>query len=220
MNDSVTPSTPMTPVAPVIGHMAVETTMPVFWADLSHFPDQLTAARQAIDELRASHPESVLSNVKAVYMSPWKSHQLNEKLLPICQTVTEHAKHAALQYMNTDLARLNWGLQVTDCWGAIYEEADHTIPHSHFPSDFSAVVYLEAEENCAPIIFANKILVQPKPNMLIMFPGMLVHSVPKNTGNRVVLAMNMHKFPSFPPAAPAPEKDPAKAEAQSAPLPQ
>jgi len=152
-------------------------------------------------------------------MSPWKSHQLNAKLVPICQTVTDYAKQAALQHMNTDLSRLNWGLQVTDCWGAIYEEADHTIPHSHFPSDFSAVVYLEAEDGCAPIVFANKLVVQPKPRMLILFPGMLVHSVPKNTGNRVVLAMNMHKFPSFPPAAPPPEEDPAKAEAQSAPLP-
>jgi hypothetical protein len=125
-----------------------------------------------------------------------------------------------LQHTNTDLARLNWGLRVTDCWGAIYEESDYTIPHSHFPSDFSAVVYLEAEENCAPIIFANKLVVQPKPRMLVMFPGMLLHSVPKTQGRRVVLVMNMHKFPSFPAAAPAPVVDPMKAEAQSAPVPE
>jgi hypothetical protein len=204
---------------PVVNHLTVETTMPIFWADLSHLPEHLLMARQAIDELRVSHPDSVQSNVRSVYMSPWKSHQLNAKLVPICQTVTDYAKQAALQHMNTDLSRLNWGLQVTDCWGAVYEEADHTIPHSHFPSDFSAVIYLEAEDGCAPIVFANKLVVQPKPRMLILFPGMLVHSVPKNTGKRVVLAMNMHKFPSFPPAAPPPEEDPAKAEAQSAPLP-
>ena len=210
----------MTDIAkPVVNHLTVETTMPIFWADLSHLPEHLLMARQAIDELRVSHPDSVQSNVRSVYMSPWKSHQLNAKLVPICQTVTDYAKQAALQHMNTDLSRLNWGLQVTDCWGAIYEEADHTIPHSHFPSDFSAVVYLEAEDGCAPIVFANILVVQHKPRMLILFPGMLVHSVPKNTGNRVVLAMNMHKFPSFPPAAPPPEEDPAKAEAQSAPLP-
>jgi hypothetical protein len=117
-----------------------------------------------------------------------------------------------LQHTNTDLARLNWGLRVTDCWGAIYEESDYTIPHSHFPSDFSAVVYLEAEKNCAPIIFANKLVVQPKPRMLLMFPGMLLHSVPKTQGQRVVLVMNMHKFPSFPAETPAPVTDPMKAE--------
>ena len=134
----------------------------------------------------------------------------------ICQTVTEYARQAALQHMNPDLAKLNWGLQVTDCWGAIYEESDYTIAHSHFPSDFSGVVYLEAEENCAPIVFANKLVVQPKPRMLVMFPGLLLHSVPKTQGRRVVLVMNMHKFPSFPAAGPAPEADPTKAEAQSA----
>jgi hypothetical protein len=33
--------------------------MPIFWADLSHLPDQLASARQAIDELREANPESV-----------------------------------------------------------------------------------------------------------------------------------------------------------------
>jgi|GEM_PF-293167 len=206
------------PLKPVVNQLTVETTMPIFWADLSHTPDQLLMARQAIDELRAANPETVQSNVKSAYMSSWKSHQLNDKLLPICQTVTEYARQAALQHMNPDLAKLNWGLQVTDCWGAIYEESDYTIAHSHFPSDFSGVVYLEAEENCAPIIFANKLVVQPKPRMLVMFPGLLLHSVPKTQGRRVVLVMNMHKFPSFPAAGPAPEADPTKAEAQSAPV--
>jgi len=50
----------------------------------------------------------------------------------------------------------------------------------------------------------------------VMFPGLLLHSVPKTQGRRVVLVMNMHKFPSFPAAGPAPEADPTKAEAQSA----
>ena len=107
----------MTDIAkPVVNHLTVETTMPIFWADLSHLPEHLLMARQAIDELRVSHPDSVQSNVRSVYMSPWKSHQLNAKLVPICQTVTDYAKQAALQHMNTDLSRLNWGLQVTDCW--------------------------------------------------------------------------------------------------------
>jgi hypothetical protein len=203
-----------------VNQLTVETTMPIFWADLSHIPDQLLSARQAIDELRAANPETVQSNVKSAYMSSWKSHQLNNKLLPICQTVTEFAHQAALEHMNTDFSRLNWRLQVTDCWGAIYEESDYTIPHTHFPSDFSAVVYLEAEENCAPIVFANKLVVQPKPRMLVMFPGMLLHSVPKTDGRRVVLVMNMQKFPSFPSNGPAPQADPMQAEVNSAPVPE
>ena len=69
---------------PVVNHLTVETTMPIFWADLSHLPEHLLMARQAIDELRVSHPDSVQSNVRSVYMSPCKSHQLNAKLVPIC----------------------------------------------------------------------------------------------------------------------------------------
>ena len=44
---------------PVVNHLTVETTMPIFWADLSHLPEHLLMARQAIDELRVSHPDSV-----------------------------------------------------------------------------------------------------------------------------------------------------------------
>lgn len=181
----------------IVNHLKVETTMPLFWTDLSHVPDQLLIARQAIDELRDSDHEPIASNVKSVYMSPWKSHRLNEKLLPISQTVIQYTKQAVVQYMNNDLEKLNWDLQVTECWGAIYEENDHTIPHKHFPADFSAVIYLEAEEGCAPIIFADNLVVHPKPNQLIIFPGMLLHSVPENTGKRVVLVMNMYKFPNL-----------------------
>lgn len=181
----------------IINQMSVETSIPIFWTDLSHLLEELTLARQAIDELRESNPESVESNVKSVYMSPWKSHKLNDKLLPISRNVIDYTKQAVVQYLNNDLDKLNWDLQVTECWGAIYEENDHTIPHKHFPADFSAVIYLEAEEDCAPIIFANNLIVHPKPNQMIIFPGMLLHSVPENTGKRVVLVMNMYKFPNF-----------------------
>ena len=132
-------------------------------------------------------------------MSPWKSHQHNEKLAPICNHVIQVAKQASVEYFNTDLQKLNFDLRVTDCWGAIYEENDHTIAHNHFPSDFSAIIYLEAQADCAPIIFADSMSIQPVSETLILFPGMLNHSVPLNTGaRRVVLAMNLQKIPSFP----------------------
>ena len=35
----------------------------------------------------------------------------------------------------------------------MYEEGEHTIRHSHFPSDFSAVYYVDVEPNCAPVLF-------------------------------------------------------------------
>lgn len=181
----------------VVNHLSVETTLPIFWVDCLSLSDQLLKAREAIAELRQSHPQTTLSNVKSVYMSPWNSHKLNPKLIPICQSVMEYTQQAVLQYMNSDISSLNWTLNVTDCWGAIYEEEDYAIAHKHFPSDFSAVLYLEAEPGCAPIIFADKLKVNPRPNLLIIFPGLLMHHVPKNTGKRTVVVMNMHKFPKF-----------------------
>ena len=82
--------------------------MPIFWADLSDKPEQLLMARQAIDELRVSHPDSVQSNVKSVYMSPWKSHQLNAKLVPICQSWLTQAMEQAMQILYLVWLLLPW----------------------------------------------------------------------------------------------------------------
>jgi hypothetical protein len=60
-----------------------------------------------------------------------------------------------------------------------------------------AVVYLEANENCAPIVFANSIMVKPVPGTLVIFPGILEHHVPENFDKRVIVAINYQKFPSF-----------------------
>jgi hypothetical protein len=171
--------------------------LPVFIGDLSNMRDQLREAREAIDELRASHPESTPSNVKAVYMSPWKSHTLNPKLLPLCTSVTRIAGLGARGITGTELTQLNVDLVVTDCWGAVYETADSTSRHNHFPADFAAVVYLEADEGCAPIVFAGETRVQPRPGMLLLFPGILDHEVPENDGRRVMVAMNLYKKATF-----------------------
>ena len=40
--------------------------LPVFWCSLNHFPEELRLAREAIDDVRAVHPDSTPSNVQAV----------------------------------------------------------------------------------------------------------------------------------------------------------
>ena len=130
-------------------------------------------------------------------MSPWKSHQLNAKFGPLTHTVRELAMRASKQFLVTDMAQLNLDLAVTDCWGAIYEESDHTLIHTHFPSDFVAVIYLEAGPNCAPIVFDNHLAITPRPGWMMLFPGMLRHHVPENHDARVIVAMNLLKLPNF-----------------------
>lgn len=180
-----------------LGQYEVPTKLPVFHCYLGAVADQLILARQAIAELQESHPESTPSNVRSVYMSPWKSHQLNAKFGPLTNTVRELAMRASKQFLVTDMAKLNLDLKVTDCWGAIYDESDHTLRHTHFPSDFVAVIYLEAGPNCAPIVFDDHLVITPRPGWMMLFPGMLPHHVPENHDSRVIVAMNLLKLPNF-----------------------
>ena len=170
--------------------------LPVVICDLTPIQPQLDLARQAIEELRITHPQSPESNVKATYMSPWRSHLLNPKLVPLADSVRAIG-HVVSGQLSAHLGALNMDLVVTDCWGIIYEQSSYTQKHNHFPSEFSCSIYLEAHEDSAPIIFADKFHVKPKPNMLVMFPGILVHEVPATSGRRVVVAMNLQKRAVF-----------------------
>ena len=172
---------------------------PVFLCDLTPIQPVLDLAMQAIHELRITHPQSPESNVKATYMSPWHSHLLNPKLLPIAESALTLAREASKRHLSANLEALNMDLVVTDCWGVIYEgnNTDYTQRHNHFPSDFSCVLYLDADEDSAPIIFAGRLHIKPKPGLFVLFPGILIHEVPATSGKRVVLAMNMQKRAVF-----------------------
>lgn len=185
------------PALPETNILMAPATIPVFWFSLHEHVHELAQARIGLDEVRASHPASTPSNVKAVYMSPWKSHHLNDKFHPLCALVEDLVKKVSAEKLKADFSSLNWDLKVTDCWGVIYEDSDRTVPHMHFPSDLSVVIYLEADENCAPIVLGDGLLVTPKPGLMIMFPGILMHEVPENHAKRVVLAMNLQKMPAL-----------------------
>jgi hypothetical protein len=174
----------------------VSTELPVFLWDLEEFRPQLQLAREAIDELRLTHPDSPESNVKANYMSPWHSHTINPKLKPLTE-VAVNAGREVSKTLSANLASLNMDLIVTDCWGAVYERSNHTQKHNHFPSDLSCVIYLEASSDSAPIVFGGKLHIKPYPNLMVMFPGILVHEVPPTDGRRVMVAMNLQKIAVF-----------------------
>ena len=178
-------------------NVEVSTEMPVFICDLTPVQPMLDLAKEAIYDLQVSHPQSPESNVKAKYMSPWHSHLLTPKFKPLTDSAINIAKEVSKTHLSANLEGLNIDLVVTDCWGVIYEQSDYTQKHNHFPSDFSCVVYLEADESSAPIIFGGKLAVKPKPGMLVMFPGILVHEVPATEGRRLIVAMNINKRAMF-----------------------
>jgi hypothetical protein len=176
---------------------SVGTELPVFVCDLQAIAEHLQLAREAVDELRQIYPESTPSNVHATYMSPWKSHTLNAKLSPLCDSAVTIAERCSQMINAVPLHQLNMALTVTDCWGAIYEKSDHATRHNHFPADFSVVVYLQADDDCAPLIFAGGRSFQPLAGSMICFPGILDHEVPASASRRVVVAMNLNKKATF-----------------------
>ena len=178
-----------------ITELQVKTKMSVFGCSLRDHPEELSLALQAVEELRQQHPETTPSNIVGQYMSPWKSHLLNDKLNPILTLVASKINQASKRFLNVDLRQLNYQLVIADCWCAVYEKSNYTIPHSHFPSDFSAVIYLELESDSAPIIFDNDVAVKPSVGSVVFFPGALVHHVPATEGRRVIVAVNYIKIP-------------------------
>jgi len=176
--------------------LAAHADVPIFVCDLSPLHEQLRLAREGIEELRLTHPDSPLSNVKAEYMTPWRSHLLTAKFQPLIEVVLQVGQEAG-KLLNAESEKPIPAMLISECWGIIYEKSSYTQPHNHFPSDLACAIYLEAHDNSAPIIFSGKYPVQPKSNMLVMFPGILTHEVPATEGRRVVVVMNLHQQATF-----------------------
>ena len=132
----------------------VKNELPIFIFDLSGIKHILNLAHQAIHELRESHP-GVESNVIADYRSPWKSHTLNAKLLPLCDVVSSLTTQVSGEGYTGNRETLGLKVFVNDCWGAIYGEGGYVESHNHHPAAFSAIVYLETDESASPIIFGH-----------------------------------------------------------------
>ncbi len=180
-----------------ITQFSVPTEATVFGCSLLDQPQALELAKLAVEELRDKHPDSTPSNVMAVYMSPWKSHLLTDKFGPLIQIVSDKIKEASKRHLSTDLAALNYDLAVANCWCAVYERSNYTIPHTHMPTTFSAVLYLEMDTGSSPIVFNNSVAANPTSGTLVFFPGHLLHHVPATEGKRTIVVINFLAMPAL-----------------------
>jgi hypothetical protein len=169
----------------------------IYIYNLSDKQDVIDLAMLGVEELKVSHPESVHSNVKSKYMSPWNSHVVNNKLMPLCEHIENLTNQMSLLAYGADIKNLNVEFRVTDCWYARYEPNDYTVKHKHYPADWSGVLYTNVDETSAAIIFDDKYKIQPTKNMLLIFPGYLNHEVPPTEGVRDVIAFNIFKKATF-----------------------
>lgn len=79
---------------------------------------------------------------------------------------------------------------VYNMWAMTYDEGNQTHQHHHFPAAFSAVYFVDVEPNAAPLMFGET-KITPINGLLVVFPGILMHSVPPTDGKRVIVSMNL-----------------------------
>jgi hypothetical protein len=90
------------------------------------------------------------------------------------------------------------GMELFDCWGAIYQKDDWTKAHDHWPHPWSFVYYIQCGEFDSPLAFPDgyqgEHYVRPLSGDMVLFPGWLRHKVnPQLADNeRIVVAGNLH----------------------------
>jgi len=167
------------------GHK-ISVSLPYFTIDLSKYQKELDLAREAIYELQKNHRHTE-SNLKNFYTSPYDSHLKSDKLHPLCTLVIKLAGFITENALGQKL-----DFTILNCWGSIYNPGDYAVIHNHWPSFFSGVVYLDADEQSSPLILDNQLCVKAKKSHMTLFPGWVDHEVPPTKSQRVIIAFNFH----------------------------
>lgn len=171
----------------------VETQSVLFGFDLGANRPELELARTGVQELQAAHPEHRTSNVHGEWLGPKDCHLLNDKLQPLCRLVTGICGQIWSDVFGDGSGDFSQDFYVWQCWAIRYGQGGFAKSHNHFPAFFAAVVYLEADEHSAPIVFGHNAARPSVAGALYVFPGALQHAVPLNQGRRVAVAMNILK---------------------------
>lgn len=106
----------------------------------------------------------------------------------------EPLRHSLIDYFNKLYTRNDLWIE-RGIWGLIYDTNEGCIMHDHgklFHS--SAILYLKADPGCANIVFEDGTEIEPKDNMLLIFPPTTRHGVlPSYNFNaqRICIAMNV-----------------------------
>ena len=189
------------PSASVFETQHVYKSMPVFSTILADHVEFNKYLKQVILEHRQKHPETTASNVKA-WHSSWMTHKENPKFQPLVDRVLSACSFVSQGYFQTQ----NLKFSIFNCWASMYDKkGEHTIRHSHFPSDFAATYYVDVEPGCSPIVFESQkndgvhdnnkpLTIQPQNGMLLLWPAVLHHEVTPTETKRMVVAMNIDKY--------------------------
>jgi hypothetical protein len=169
----------------------VLTAVPILIDDLSEHRHLLELAKEAIfEEKIKNNGTGMESNVRATYVTPYDSHIENAKFIPLMNLVEEFGAQM-LDRVKKPYDLWNSKLKCYNSWGMEYIAGDWALPHCHYFTGFSAICYIDVDDTSSPIIFEKSLTIQPKPNMIILFPAMVYHEVPKTLGKRILTSYNL-----------------------------
>lgn len=85
-------------------------------------------------------------------------------------------------------------LEISSIWGQIYGKGAYQVSHTHLPSHWSFVLFVNCPEGCSPVVFGEEDLeIHPRAGNGIIFPAWIRHFVPKNTiSGRSVVSGNFY----------------------------
>ena len=132
------------------------------------------------------------TNVKAK-MTHW---QMQDE--PGFKTLASHILNFANMITEIKHNRQKEPFYFNSMWGICYENQDYTVPHDHWPSIWSCVYYICPPNNCGELIFPElNQIVFPEDKLLVLFPGWMVHEVPKKNflGKRYTVSANLGIVP-------------------------
>ena len=133
------------------------------------------------------------SNVKAS-MTEWDAHNNNTHI----NAIAEKALFLCQDGMST-----KYPLELGDCWGALYDQDEHTIDHHHWPYTWSFCYYVKVSKTTPPLILYNvynpstelyqEMPIYPKSGDMFIFPSTVRHGVPAQAykEERIMLAGNI-----------------------------
>ena len=81
---------------------------------------------------------------------------------------------------------------MTEAWGMVHKNNDHTTEHIHIPSAWSGAFYFDVPSPTYMNLPDFNESVQLKGNMLILFPGMSKHSVSVHAGEKERISMGFN----------------------------
>ncbi len=85
-------------------------------------------------------------------------------------------------------------LDLSAIWGQIYGKGAYQVSHTHLPSHWSFVLFVNCPEQSSPLVFGDTDLeIIPTPGNGVIFPAWVRHYVPKNLGiERSVVSGNFY----------------------------